>query len=177
MYVYLRTWIGQDIDFSFLFFPIHVQSDRSNRAPTQAAGRGSEPETPTKTGKSAESSSTKKLSSASGRKPPKLGAKTPKKEDTPSAKPVEDKADEAKEQISLKDNDASEKVQQAGDTSVADTSELSEADPQPIADSDDEETVPGSKEAAKDEGMFILNLDADDQEFVQIHTDVCVRYR
>ncbi|KPI41174.1 uncharacterized protein AB675_7866 [Cyphellophora attinorum] len=85
-------------------------------------------------------------------KAPKLGAKTPKKEDTPSTKPVEDKADDAKEQISLKDNDASEKVQQAGDTSVADTSELSEADPQPIADSDDEETVPGSKEAAKDEG-------------------------
>ena len=125
-------------------------------APTQAAGRGSEPETPTKTGKSAESTSTKKLTSASGRKPPKLGAKTPKKEDAEKA--VEGKADDAKDQISMKDNDAGDvggKVQQAGEQSVAGTDDLSEADPQPVDDSDEEETVPGSKEAAKDEGKFL----------------------
>jgi hypothetical protein len=136
-------------------------------APTPSAGRkgSAEPETPTKSGKKPESSSTQKLTgTASARKPPKLGAaKTPKQ--TPKAKDVEDKGKEAQGKIDMKDNDAAEettgKISQAGDqsaTSVADTSELSEADPNPVPDSDEDETVAGARDtvdkAAKDEGKF-----------------------
>jgi hypothetical protein len=134
-------------------------------APTPAAGRkeSSEPQTPTKSGKKPESSSTQKLTggTASARKPPKLGsAKTPKQ--TPKAgKEAEQKGKEASGKIDMKDNDAPSeaggKVSQAGDqTSVADTSDLSEADPQPVPDSDEDETVAGARDtvdkAAKDEG-------------------------
>lgn len=138
-------------------------------APTPSAGRAAaDPETPTKTGKKPESSSTQKLTpTASARKPPKLGASksTPKKTDSPAqskAEDVKDKGEEAAGKIGMKDNDPAQeaggKISQAGDqsTSVADTSELSEADPEPVPDSDEDETVAGARDtvdkAAKDEG-------------------------
>lgn len=135
------------------------------------------PETPTKTGKSPQSSSTSKLTgedtpktSTPGRKPPKLGASkaTPKKPtDSPSLPPrpkavedtskdVEEEAGDAEEEaeqgISMKDTEeAGGKVSQPGDDTGAETSELSEAAPEPIPeddDDDDDETA----DAAKDEG-------------------------
>lgn len=151
--------------------------------PSPAAARsGNPPETPTKTGKSPQSSSTSKLTGKDvqrgtpGRKPPKLGASkaTPKKatEDVPKPKEAEkptedvtekaeDAGEDAQQKISLKDTEEpGGKVSQPGNdtgaesTSVADTSELSEANPEPVPDSDEdeEETAKGSKGVAKDEG-------------------------
>lgn len=159
------------------------QSTRSfkSMAPSPAAGKA--PQTPTKVGKNPESSSTRKLTGSAkdtpSRKPPKLGASkaTPKgSTDSPKLPPrpkqteqpessAGDLESEAEGKIDLKDNDPSEdveetpgKVSQPGNesASVADTSDLSEAAPDPIDESEADDTVEGAKDtvhdAAEDEG-------------------------
>ncbi|KAH0837080.1 hypothetical protein AYO21_04540 [Fonsecaea monophora] len=148
--------------------------------PSPAAGRTSNvPETPTKTGKNPASSSTSKLTGEGtpGRKPPKLGTSkaTPKKlseSESPKPKPTEDITkpveekgkdveEESQQGISMKDTEEpGGKISQPGDDTGAETSELSEANPEPIPEDDDDEeegeeegdTVRGGRDAAKDEG-------------------------
>ncbi|KIX02421.1 uncharacterized protein Z518_08362 [Rhinocladiella mackenziei CBS 650.93] len=149
--------------------------------PSPAAGRsGVVPETPTKSGKNPLSSSASKLTGGDapkaatpGRKPPKLGASkaTPKKsEDSPrlpprpkAAEDVTEKAEEAEEEaqqrISMKDTEEpGGKVSQPGhdagakNTSLANVSEFSEANPESVPDSEEDETVGGVNDAAKGKG-------------------------
>ena len=151
-------------------------------APSPAAGKTADPpQTPTKTGKNPESSSTSKLSSAKATprsKPPKLGPSkaTPKKDTDSPSLPPRPKAQDAKQQaessagdvteseaenkIGLKDNSAKDdieetpgKVSQPGNETEGEN-ELSEANPEPLEEDEGEEAPANASAAheAEDEG-------------------------